>query len=325
MKKLATLIRHSLIPFVLLLILSCQKELVTTETDLLNKSHDSISNLSIEEAKRYFDTNFSSATIKKSHSYNAEQLFEHKSSKWEKAGYKQISFGDAVVVPMRFEELNLVIDKKTGAYVPYDQLNYLMMYKDKQKNIVTEWVTLLPDSSWLYGKRDVYTGDIMVRTWEGEYLKMYRYSKDGQVKAFNINPSTLQNSKTSDYSAGTYTECMRVRIAANCTCIDKFDCDMCLICAPEFCYTVTLVTDDPEPAGGQGDTGGTGAGNTNNSGGTGTSSGNGSNYTPSCNPNIPPGTWVPSNQLPPCNPTTPVGPITVRYPIDESFFTMILS
>lgn len=123
----------------MLLLSGCQEG----QNDVVKKSDlsevpDSMS-VSIEEAKDYFNKNFSSATVGQENKRTVEGSLKNKTLKWDKAGYKKISFGEAVIVPMEFENLNLIINEKTRAYVPYNQLNYLMMYKDKQKSVRTEW------------------------------------------------------------------------------------------------------------------------------------------------------------------------------------------
>ncbi|MEO6686559.1 MAG: hypothetical protein ABIN24_11365 [Dyadobacter sp.] len=210
---------------------------------------------------------------------------------------------------MEFENLNLIVNKKTRAYVPYNQLNYLMMYKDKQKSVRTEWITLMPDSSWLYGGKNIYTGDILVRNWEGEYIKVYRYDKNGVIQSFKVsNPENLTGSKVS--SKTTFTQCMNMRSNATCTCSDKNNCDMCEICAPYVCFTMTLISEPFDPVNGSGGASGgsTYTGSLNGGGGN----AGGGNYVPTCNPNIAPGTAVGANQAMPCG--TTLTPITIITP-----------
>jgi len=327
MEKLFKLSTSFITAFLLsvLLLTGCQQEQndIMDEKSFLHNG-DSMS-VSIGEAKAYFDANFNSPAARETgHKHTVEGNLKSKIANWNKAGYKKISLGEAVIIPLEFENLNLIVNEKTRAYVPYNQLNYLMMYKDKRKSVKTEWVTLLPDSSWLYGNKNIYTGDILVRNWEGKYIKMYHYKKDGTSQAFNIaNPSVanVKNGRTSDLVT-TYTTCMNMRSDETCTCQDKSDCDMCEICAPYVCFTVTLISEPYDPDSGSDGTGGgsisTGSGNGGGGGNVG-----GGNYIPNCNPNISPGTPVATNQALPCGttytPVTVINPSGINYNTFEGF------
>lgn len=212
MKKFVK-ISHKLalvVPFCLFFVWGCQKDLneMVTEKKLLSET-----SVTVAEAKAYFEKHFQKSSQRESHKHNVNAILKNKIPVWDDAYNKKISFGEAVVVPLNFEDLNLVVNKE-GAYVPYNQLNYLMIYKDDKTRMKIEWVSLLPDSSWLYGNKDVYTGNILVRNWNGDYIKMYNYKKDGTHQSFGVKPLTganeTKNNRTYD-SRPTFTHCMNVR------------------------------------------------------------------------------------------------------------------
>jgi len=311
MKKFVNLISQLsfLSCLTMLLISGCQQEKndIISDEGFSKKINDSLTVVSIEEAKAYFNTNILSTTSReKRHKHGIEGELRNKIVKWDKAGYKNISFGEAVIVPMKFDGLSLVVDKKTRAYVPYYQLNYLMMYKDRKKSINNEWITLLPDSSWLYGNRNIYTGNVLVRSWAGDYIKMFKYKADGTSEAFSVSDFDDSDEKNARTNVTTFTQCMNMRSNATCTCSDKSNCDMCEICAPYVCVKYTLISEPVIPPGGStGSEGGNSTGSGNGGGGTSI----GGNYSPTCNPNIAPGTSVGPNQALPCG--TTLTPVTV--------------
>lgn len=276
-------------------------------------------NLSVKEAREHFEAHFSGANHKDGeHDHSAKGKVRNKKARWENAYHKTIAVGESVVVPMSFD--GLYWKKGDSSVVDFDALNYTMMYKDKKGEIQTEWVTLHPDQRWLDSDRSRYTGNILVRGWDGEYKKMYTYKENGNVQAYDIvSDKNKEQFARTNVTAFTYRECYKVRDAAKCTCIDKLHCDWCDICAPEYCYEVTIVEDGPEvPTGGTGGTGGTGPNpNPGSGGGSGSSGGA---YVPQCNSSIPPGTTVAANQLPACPIYTPV--VTITNNSEFSYFSL---
>lgn len=145
------------------------------------------------------------------------------------AGYqKLISTGGAVRIPLDFGNAYAVVNPRTNAVVPLSSLNYLLMYKDSLQAMHVEWVMLQPDSAWLYGNRNGYTGRIMVRNWNGKLLKSFSY-RQGIPK---INRLGLANKGTAttntDESEIMQPICLLVS-TGNCPKIGvcSTTCDMC--------------------------------------------------------------------------------------------------
>jgi len=350
LKKIALSKRGILLYFILVslvIVQSCQKNVLQPQ---FNSSQNS---LSIAEAKKYFDTHVpqdkSQQNVESTASQNftVENMLKNKKAVWDKAYEKTISTGKAVQIPVDFGNVYAVVDQKKRAVVPFNSLNYLLMYKDSLAAIHLEWVILNPDSAWLYGNRNNYTGDIIVRNWEGRILNKYSYDSHG----FKNTTANIKSGKSGSVSHTQVTSggvietpvsgpggpfCFTYQVPAQCTCSDKSRCDLCPICTKTVCFW-------PEPAcltcGGI-DPGTPGGGGNNAGGGGGGSGGGGSgggNYPPSCNPDpnyvmpatpapsgkswiLPCGGAVPTPEPLPLEPVSPINPgmsLSVRMLIDR--------
>jgi hypothetical protein len=218
------------------------------------------------------------------------------------------------VVPLNSGNAYLGIKSKTPAqnigYIPFNQVNYLLMYKDEEMQIHSEWVTILPDSLWLYGDRSSYQGNVLVRKWNGQPLKFFSY-KDNMV-----TESIVNDSKTS--IARIQSEIVEVCWNVPVDCDDRrlSEQNNNRVTADFHpCFTIECETTDGEP-GGPGN-GGSGSSSTGSGGGGGGGSGgSGGDYNPVCNPNIAPGTSVQPDQPRPCGqvytPITVINDFTVN-------------
>ncbi|WP_293304479.1 hypothetical protein [Pedobacter sp. UBA5917] len=185
-----------LIVMCLLLASSCKKDL------LQPNSKDLQNGLSIAEAKKYFEANVKQiAKTKKLMSSgnvtpttdeeSAEAILNSRELIWESAYQKLISTGNAVKIPLNFSKTYAVVDVEKKELIPFGALNYLFMYRDSLHKINSEWVTLLPDKAWLYGKRDQYIGKIVVKDWEGNFIKAYDCKPVAPVTSMNIGPKKI--------------------------------------------------------------------------------------------------------------------------------------
>jgi len=201
MKKL-TLFKGKAIACLILMCLAlaqgCKKDL------LQPNSKDFQNGLSIAEAKKYFEANvkqiaktkklMSSGSVTPNiNEESAEEILNSRELIWESAYQKLISTGNAVKIPLNFGKTYAVVDAAKKELIPFGSLNYLFMYKDSLQKIHTEWVILLPDKAWLYGKRDQYTGKIVVKDWEGNFIKSYDYKGITPVKSLSLFPGKLNN------------------------------------------------------------------------------------------------------------------------------------
>ena len=303
--------------------------------------------LSIAEAKQYFDANLWKDTkperLMSSSSSNSnlslKDILNKKQAIWESAYEQLISTGGIVKVPLDFGKVYAVVNKKTNALVTFSSLNYLLMYKDSLQIIHAEWVFLNPDSTWLYGNRNQYTGTIFVKNWEGKTLRTIHYpllNQDisGMVKNSKFSSLGSVKKVSIEENAGEhvtpYCVTLSSNVPKNCNCpawrLAQFGCDNCDICAgikwTKFCDwpdpDCTLCDDNPNnPSGG-------GGGNTGGGGGSGGGGVPPGSYIPSCNsdpnyimPSTPPpggGQWIL-----PCS-----GPGSVPIPATPSISPLLL-
>jgi len=290
------------------------------------------SSISITEAKKYFDANLKQLSKSKTmmstggsvdagDEITFEKILNSKEPMWNYAYQKIISTGGALKIPIDFGKVYAVVNSKTKAVVPLSSLNYLMMYKDSLQVVHAEWVVLQPDSSWLYGNRNQYSGKIRVSDWNGKLIKNLSYGKLPSYNAVSLKnklkASTSPSLSSSDPEPPIFT-CITFQRdgGSKCTCVDKSKCDMCDICARTICNIPPpecALCDNPpgNPGGGTG--GGVGGGG-GGSGGGGASPGD---YSPSCNPD--PNYVMPTITPPagthwilPCN-----GPGVVPIPVES--------
>lgn len=331
----------------LFIVQGCRKDIIQPNSGILNNS------LSIAEAKAYFDANLrqgtkpeklmSTSVIK---SITLEDVFNSKQPIWESAYSKMQSSGGVVKIPLDLGSTYSIVNKKTGAVVPFGSLNYLMMYRDSLEKIHAEWVYLQPDSAWLYGNRSSYSGSITVKTWDGQLIKKLSYNKAGVPSLVNaVKSSQLSSNGTPtktavnealDVIVEPYCVTLQYNVQKKCTCtanrLATLGCDRCDQCMgirwQQFCAwpepPVCTLCDIP-PSGGSGSsTGGGTSGGSGNIGGAGGA--NDGNYPPNCNsdPNYvmpsypaPPGySWV----MPcsgPDNVPIPVTPSTYSFKLDN--------
>jgi len=287
----------------LFLAAGCRKDLLQPNAGILKSS------LSVEEAKNYFNANIKKAvkpgllmsTGGASNDVTLAALLAGKEPIWSKAYEKAISKGTAVKIPIDMGKTYAVVNKKTKAFVPLSSLNYLLMYKDSLQKVHTEWVYLLPDSAYLYGSRGRFTGTILVRTWDGKFLKKFDYPGVSQTPAHSyIKSNTLSSltGKPQKIATGEIVVpfCVNVtyQVEKRCNCTAEMmiingGCDYC----PYYCLGLRNETicvwptpecelcDDPPATGGGGQTPG---GEPGQGGGGGGGSTNPNDYPPNCNP-----------------------------------------
>lgn len=291
--------------------ISCRKDI------LVSKSPGFQNQLSIAEAKQYFSTHFQQGkqtkklmSVSEVKHHTMQDILNMKSPFWENAYEKQISIGQAIKIPINMSQTYAVVNKKNRTIVPFSSLNYLLMYKDSLQKIHTEWVYLQPDSAWLYGNRNQYTGKIVVRTWDGRLLKVHSYPtrsvNNSNSDRSLYSPNTI-NATSSNIEAPICIDFI-YSVQKNCTCTAQYlaehGCDRCHICVGEeiesFCTwpdPECVLCDDTPPFGG----GGGGSGTDPNVGGGVGGGGGGSpgpgDYPPNCNSD--PNYTVPTTPPPP--------------------------
>lgn len=250
---------------------ACRKDL------LQPNSKDLQNGISIAEAKAYFDSNLQKSnkpeklmSIKgAANEMTFDNVLANKKALWDQAYQKIISGANTVKVPIDFGRAQLMVGK--DAYLPFGALNYLFMYKDSLQTIRAEWVILMPDSAWLYGSRLKYTGNIIVKNWEGKFLKEYQFNNSGidtkqlstsQIKRLSSLNKLQTGEDEQELKRPSGPICLRFSTGKcpkqrpRCT---EYRCDMCLeLCAVEKCGILINEKDPDWPGGIDGDGGGGG-------------------------------------------------------------------
>lgn len=303
MKKL-TLIKGRATACLVLLCLfltqGCKKDLLQPNSNVLKSS------LSIAEAKKHFENNVkhslkskalmsTGATRPSANEESAADILNSREAIWESAYQKLISTGNAVKIPLDFGKTYAVVDVAKKELIPFGSLNYLFMYKDSLQTIHSEWVILLPDKAWLYGKRDQYTGKIVVKDWDGNFIKSYDYKAITPVKSMGIKSTSATKNMSSSVPESEVPPIDPT---------DPTDPNVWVICLTkchEFCGETIIdsrkcimIRNPEDPGDGGGGGGGTGGSNNGGGNGGGPSGGlggggaSGSDYFPpnglSCNP-----------------------------------------
>ncbi|WP_257670849.1 hypothetical protein [Parapedobacter tibetensis] len=98
---------------------------------------------------------------------------------WQGAIEKGLSgSGNAVLAPLRTGSGYWEYDTVNGASISVDYFNYLYMYRDGNQQIREKWISLFPDSAWLYGDRHSYSGLLLVQDLEGNVENSFRFDKE---------------------------------------------------------------------------------------------------------------------------------------------------
>lgn len=167
-----------------LMIQSCKKDLLIPGQGSLDRNLKSIN-----EARQHFDRNLA----KSKGNDDLNPYLKTKVPVWKNAYFASVDGNIVLKVPLKFDNIYWVLNEKTRATMPYDNLNYLYFYKDSAANIKTEWVSLFPDSAWAYGNRQTYTGRAVIRDWDGNLLKAYSYQNGERPVSYSVKPAAKAN------------------------------------------------------------------------------------------------------------------------------------
>ncbi|MGM9476099.1 hypothetical protein ACS5PU_06705 [Pedobacter sp. GSP4] len=308
-----------LILMYLFLVEGCKKELLQPNSNVLKKS------ISVEEAKQYFEQNIlklkpgtklSSTGIIPFGTNNTNEIVDDKLPMWDASQLKDLSIGtNAILTPLYRPGVYIHISEKR--MVKYGFLNYLMMCKDSENKIITEWVELKPSEKWIDAKFSrKYDGKILVKDWDGRIKMLYNFSDGVPIKTTSLKKTMLASVKDTKMDAGNsdiqcfVTTTTTIKTSPKtCPCLGHTY-EQAAICKctvkPEKGYQRTIqVTkeydcdlpfDPDKPTTGTGNPGGTGETGSPNTPGGGTP--NPGDYTPiSCNPD--PNYVVPTTPPPP--------------------------
>jgi hypothetical protein len=106
---------------------------------------------------------------------------------WDKAYVLRTSIGDVVVAPLVFQDHYYAqpsnTDGKTRLLI--NSLCKLIVYKDSANHFHAEVVSAFPDQNFLQHPRGSYSGIAFIQSWQGDFLKSFRY-QNGGVKSLRV-------------------------------------------------------------------------------------------------------------------------------------------
>ncbi len=150
------------------------------------------------EAKTFFEENLAALENKKNFGEEKLDEFQKLSKKalWDFAKIQSITIGESVKIPISFSKNFYIKAGKDKRAISYQNLSYLMMYKDKSGKMHTEWVTTIPDDAYVDSKKNAgvkFSGVIIVRDWKGNIIKGYQVNQTGNVEYLNSYSCYVDN------------------------------------------------------------------------------------------------------------------------------------
>lgn len=247
MKKLFNLIAKLILLLPLVLLDSCYDEPVaTTDEKKL-----------ILDAKMYFESEIVSLQNETKGEKNYRASLE-KNPDWNSARVKQLSVGEAVVVPLTFSENLYVKRGDNESALSINDISYLLLYKGMDKEMHTEVVISVPDIDYMNssGSKKPFSGTVIVEDWKGDFVKGYKYA-DREIRALSHPLANASSAKVSCITVDWYS------------CVSNGDGGM-MTCTYD--YTETVCEGNGEGPGGSGSGnggGGTGGGDYGDGGNSG--------------------------------------------------------
>jgi hypothetical protein len=158
LRSLNYLLRCTLVILAIFSLTTCQKEIVSPQKI-------------VAQAQNYFESQILTDTTQKVQDNNPRHSIA-KEPLWAEASLQNMSFGQAVVVPLAYQQA-IALQTQSGN-IPLGELSYLLIYKDAQKQYHTEVVTKLPEKNYWPNCKNPnisFKGVILVEDWWGNTLK----------------------------------------------------------------------------------------------------------------------------------------------------------
>ena len=158
LRPLNYFLRCTLVILAIFSLTTCQKEIVSPQKI-------------VAQAQNYFESQILTDTTQKVQDNNPRHSIA-KEPLWAEASVQNMSFGQAVVVPLVYKQA-ISLQTEIGP-IPLSELSYLLIYKDAQKQYHTEVITKLPEKNYWpnYKNHNIpFKGVILVEDWWGNTLK----------------------------------------------------------------------------------------------------------------------------------------------------------
>ncbi len=165
--------------FLVVMLVSCRKQEVAT--------FHSNQALSLQEARAYFENQVASTT---SSGQGAGRKKAMKEPVWSRAR----NVGSTWVVPVHFSpRLYLQANFAGTKVLDLDQVSSLFIFRDSAGQFQAQWVTAIPDSTYLaIGATGPFSGIALVEDWGGNEIYKLRYQPDGAVSVYD--PGSVKKS-----------------------------------------------------------------------------------------------------------------------------------
>jgi hypothetical protein len=164
----------------LLITLSCknQNEMIT----------NSDPKILIQEAKDYFQTNVLTSDSNDS-SFRKEvnrRKIITKNPNWSAARVKKLTEADVIIIPLNFNEKMRGLRASDSTFFDLKNITYLVMYRDVNKKMQTEVLTVLPDEDFSRRKTaTLFSGIVLIDDWQGNNLGGYLYANGTSTPVTN--------------------------------------------------------------------------------------------------------------------------------------------
>lgn len=125
---------------------------------------------------------------------------------WNEAFYQDLSFGKALIVPVRYETDIYYGLKGTRTILPLSSLTYLMFYKTSTNEVKMEMITALPNYD-MQDESSGFKGLVLVEKWGGDFIKGYAL-KNGHIYETSAPSNATSSEGRTDiicYSVPWYT------------------------------------------------------------------------------------------------------------------------
>lgn len=184
-----------------LLYFSCEKQEI----------HVNTTGQLIEEARTFFKTTNYDNSLPASSVSILRSLT--KIPIWDNGYVKTTSIGNAVVIPLHFNQNLSFRSSLSGQYdQKLDDAAKLVMYKDISGRFKMEVVIYFSDSNYLSGHSKVFSGIASVEDWNGNSIKSFRYTENGirkiskqrKIADDNLQTNYVQQSGTTCYWQDVY-------------------------------------------------------------------------------------------------------------------------
>ncbi|KIO76789.1 hypothetical protein TH53_12755 [Pedobacter lusitanus] len=157
-----------------------------------SKKNPGTNEINIQDAKDYFYNSVLKNTDGKITSSDSKPTNsdEIPNALWDYASKK----GDALRVPLKFDsKLKYKIEGTTRTY-SFDQLTYLLFYKNKEDKFEVEKVITMPDKEYVNNtsKEKKFSGLVVIEDWYGNLKKIFQY-KGGLYRKLVIPSRTNPN------------------------------------------------------------------------------------------------------------------------------------